>query len=110
MTDISAELTDFGETAAVIDNLDLVITVDTAMGHLAGALGKTVWIMLPKASDWRWMLNRADSPWYPSARLFRQQTPGAWDSVIAEVTAALTERLRAPAETPTQQRRRQHTK
>ncbi len=110
MTDISADLTDFGETAAVIENLDLVITVDTAMGHLAGALGKPVWIMLPKASDWRWMLNRADSPWYPSARLFRQQTPGAWDTVIAEVTTALAERLRAPADTPTQPRRRQITK
>ena len=110
MTDTSGDLTDFGETAAVIENLDLVITVDTAMGHLAGALGKPVWIMLPKASDWRWMLNRSDSPWYPSARLFRQQTPGAWDTVIAEVTAALAERLRAPAETPTQQRRRQGTK
>jgi hypothetical protein len=110
MADISAELTDFGETAALIDNLDLVITVDTAMGHLAGALGKPVWIMLPKASDWRWMLNRADSPWYPSARLFRQQTPGAWDTVIAEVAAALAERLRVPAETLTQSRRRQITK
>ena len=81
MTDISAELTDFGETAAVIANLDLVITVDTAMGHLAGALGKPVWIMLPKASDWRWLLERSDSPWYPTARLFRQQTPGDWDPV-----------------------------
>ena len=85
----------------MIDNLDLVITVDTAMGHLAGALGKPVWIMLPKAADWRWMLDRSDSPWYPTARLFRQQTPGAWDPVIAEVAAALAERLRAPADTPT---------
>jgi Tfp pilus assembly protein PilF len=98
LTDIADELADFGETAAVIANLDLVITVDTAMGHLTGALGKPVWIMLPKASDWRWMLNRSDSPWYPTARLFRQQTPGAWDPVIAEVTAALSEELRVGAE------------
>ena len=73
----------------MIANLDLVITVDTAMGHLAGALGKPVWIMLPKASDWRWMLERSDSPWYPTARLFRQKTPGAWEAVIAGVGPAL---------------------
>ena len=53
------------------------------MGHLAGAMAKPVWIMLPKASDWRWLLERSDSPWYPTARLFRQETPGAWDPVIA---------------------------
>lgn len=98
MTDISEDLKDFGETAAVIDNLDLVVTVDTAMGHLTGALGKPVWIMLPKASDWRWLLQRSDSPWYPTARLFRQQRPGAWDPVIQDVVAALTEWLRAGAE------------
>ena len=91
------ELTDFGETAALIENLDLVITVDTSMGHLAGALGKPVWIMVPKAADWRWMLDREDSPWYPTARLFRQRNPGAWDAVLAEVTEALAERLRMPA-------------
>jgi hypothetical protein len=98
LADVSAELTDFGETAALIANLDLVITVDTAMGHLTGAMGKPVWIMLPKASDWRWLLDRSDSPWYPTARLFRQQTPGAWDPVVAEVAAALAEELRASAE------------
>lgn len=97
MTDIADALTDFGETAAVMENLDLVITVDTAMGHLAGALGKPVWIMIPKAADWRWMLDRTDSPWYPTARLFRQRYPGAWDAVLAEVTEALAERLRMPA-------------
>ena len=95
---------------ALIEHLDLVITVDTAIVHLAGALGKPVWVLVPFSPSWRWMLNRSDSPWYPSARLFRQQTPGAWDTVIAEVTAALAERLRAPAETPTQPRRRQGTK
>jgi hypothetical protein len=98
MTDLSEDLKDFGETAAVIANLDLVITVDTAMGHLTGALGKPVWIMLPKASDWRWMLKRSDSPWYPTARLFRQETPGAWDPVLQEVTSALAEWLRANAQ------------
>jgi hypothetical protein len=98
LSDIAGELTDFGETAAVIANLDLVISVDTAMAHLAGALGKPVWIMLAKASDWRWLLERSDSPWYPTARLFRQRTPGAWDPVIAEIAAALAVELRAGAE------------
>ncbi len=94
MVDLSAELTNFGETAAVMENLDLVVTVDTAMGHLAGALGKPVWIMIPKAADWRWMLDRDDSPWYPTARLFRQQAPGAWDDVIAALRAALAIEMR----------------
>jgi len=97
LTDIANDLTDFGETAAVIANLDLVITVDTAMGHLSGALGKPVWIMLSKACDWRWLLERRDSPWYPTARLFRQQTPGGWDPVIDEVATALTNELRDSA-------------
>ena len=96
--DLSADLADFGETAAVIANLDLIVTVDTAIGHLAGAMAKPVWIMLPKASDWRWLLERSDSPWYPTARLFRQQTPGAWDPVIAAVTAALPQELRTDAQ------------
>ena len=98
LADISGELVDFGETAALIANLDLVITVDTAMGHLTGALGRPVWILLPKACDWRWMLQRSDSPWYPTARLFRQQTPGAWEPVIAEAAAALAGQVRAGAE------------
>lgn len=89
MTDLSNELTDFGETAAVIENLDLVVTVDTSMGHLAGALGKPVWILIPKAADWRWLLDRDDSPWYPSARLFRQQKPGAWEEPMGRLRTAL---------------------
>jgi Flp pilus assembly protein TadD len=97
MTDLSDDLTDFGETAALIENLDLVITVDTAMGHLAGAMAKPVWIMLPKASDWRWMLEREDSPWYPTARLFRQAKPGEWDPVLTRVTDALAAELRRPS-------------
>ena len=96
MTDLSGDLTDFGETAAVIANLDLVIAADTAVAHLAGALGKPVWILLPKAADWRWMLERRDSPWYPTARLFRQKVPGAWEGVIAEAETALRGLLAAP--------------
>jgi hypothetical protein len=94
MIDLSAELTDFGETAAVIENLDMIVTVDTAMGHLAGALAKPAWIMLPKAADWRWMLDRSDSPWYPTVRLFRQGYPGAWDAVLHQVAGALAKELR----------------
>jgi Flp pilus assembly protein TadD len=94
MTDLSADLKDFGETAAVIENLDMVVTVDTSMGHLAGALAKPAWIMLPKAADWRWMLDRSDSPWYPTVRLFRQGHPGAWDVVLAELAGALAKELR----------------
>jgi Tfp pilus assembly protein PilF len=82
-------LSDFADTAALMTSLDLVITVDTSLAHLAGALGKPVWILLPFAPDWRWLLDRTTSPWYPSARLFRQASPGDWDEVIARVKAAL---------------------
>jgi Flp pilus assembly protein TadD len=97
MTDLSNDLTDFGETAALIENLDMVITVDTSMGHLAGAMGKPVWIMVPKAADWRWQLEREDTPWYPTARLFRQAKPGEWDPVLTRLTEALAAELRQPA-------------
>jgi hypothetical protein len=93
MTDLSETLTDFGETAALIETLDLVITVDTAIGHLAGALGKPTWILIPKAADWRWMLDREDSPWYPSVRLFRQQKPGDWDVPLDTLRSALGRQL-----------------
>jgi ADP-heptose:LPS heptosyltransferase len=93
MTDLSAELPDFGETAALIENLDLIVSVDTAIGHLAGAMGKPVWILLPKAADWRWLLHRNDSPWYPSARLFRQRKPGVWDEPLSELLGALRAEL-----------------
>jgi tetratricopeptide (TPR) repeat protein len=87
LTNLGAELRDFADTAAVISLLDLVISVDTAVAHLAGALAIPVWILLPASPDFRWMLDREDSPWYPSARLFRQPSPGDWTSVIARVQA-----------------------
>jgi tetratricopeptide (TPR) repeat protein len=93
MIDLAEALTDFGETAALIENLDLVISVDTSIGHLAGALGKPTWMLIPKAADWRWMLDREDSPWYPSLRLFRQQKAGDWDAPIERLRAALQHRL-----------------
>lgn len=80
---------DFSDTAAALSCMDLVISVDTAAAHLAGALGLPVWIALPYAPDWRWFLQRHDSPWYPSARLFRQQRAGDWDEVITLLRAAL---------------------
>jgi tetratricopeptide (TPR) repeat protein len=83
------ELQDFADTAALLDLMDLVITVDTSVAHLAGALGKPVHILLAFNPDWRWLTGRADSPWYPSARLFRQPKPGDWASVVTEVKAAL---------------------
>jgi Tfp pilus assembly protein PilF len=87
------DLGDFGDTAALIALMDLVITVDTSAAHLAGAMGKPVWLLLPTSSDWRWMTERADTPWYPGMRLFRQQAAGDWAGVASEVRAALHERL-----------------
>jgi hypothetical protein len=89
LTDFSGALTDFAETAAVIANLDLVVTVDTAIAHLAGAMGVPVWTLIYEPCDWRWMTQREDSPWYPTMRLFRQPMAGAWDQPIARVTTAL---------------------
>jgi tetratricopeptide (TPR) repeat protein len=89
LIDLAPRLTDFADTAAVIANLDLVISVDTAVAHLAGALGKPTWILLTHAPDWRWLLDREDSPWYPTARLFRQPAPGDWSSVIAHAANEL---------------------
>jgi hypothetical protein len=83
--------TDFADMAAVIDCLDLVITVDTSVAHLAGAMGKPVFILLPFNSDWRWLLEREDSPWYPSVRLFRQHRTESWSNVILRVRAACSE-------------------
>jgi len=89
IVDLSAELTDFAETAAALSALDLLISVDTAPAHLAGALGRPAWLLVARQADWRWMRNREDSPWYASLRLFRQETQGDWAPVIARVTAAL---------------------
>lgn len=89
LLDLSDRLHDFADTAAVISQLDLVITIDTAVAHLAGGLGKPVWILLAFAADWRWLMHRPDSPWYPTARLFRQPTRGDWASVCQQVAIAL---------------------
>jgi Glycosyltransferase family 9 (heptosyltransferase) len=88
------ELKDFSDTAALIENLDLVVAVDTSVAHLAGALGKPVWVLLPFIPDWRWLLDRDDSPWYPTARLFRQDDSRTWEGVFARVNAALGNRHR----------------
>ena len=87
--DMRAELGDFADTAALISTLDLVISVDTSVAHLAGALGKPTWVMLPFAPDFRWLLDREDSPWYPKMRLFRQSRAGGWDGVVARIGEAL---------------------
>ncbi|WP_428486004.1 tetratricopeptide repeat protein [Rhodopila sp.] len=85
LPDLTAHLTDYSETAALMECLDLVVSVDTSIAHLAGALGKPVWVLLAAAPDWRWLLGREDSPWYASARLLRQERPGDWRGVLAEV-------------------------
>jgi Flp pilus assembly protein TadD len=96
VTHIGSELDDFDDTAAVVALCDLVIAVDTAVVHLAGAMGRPVWVMVPFAPDWRWTLDGDSTPWYPTARLFRQTALGDWDSVIDNVSAALRE-LVSPA-------------
>jgi ADP-heptose:LPS heptosyltransferase len=94
---IGDELRDFADTAAVISLLDLVVSADTSVVHLAGALGRPVWVLLPFSPDFRWLLGREDSPWYPTARLFRQPRFGDWESVLARVRDEL-ERLAAAPE------------
>ncbi len=92
---IPGELADFSDTAAWVAAMDIVVAVDSAVAHLAGALAKPVWILLPfTRTDWRWMLDRESSPWYPTARLWRQRTAGDWDSVIERVAAEFAAFLR----------------
>ncbi len=89
LTNLGPLLADFADTAAVLEQLDLVIAVDTAVAHLAGALGRPVWLLLPFAPDWRWLRARTDSPWYPTMRLFRQDAPAAWDPLLLHLADAL---------------------
>jgi len=89
IVNLADELSDFADTAAAISELDLVITVDTAVAHLAGSLGKPVWLLLMYAPDWRWMLDREETPWYPTMRLFRQRRPGEWGDVVERVVQEL---------------------
>ncbi len=89
VTDISEQFEDFTDTASAIENLDLIISVDTSVLHLAGAMGKPAWALLPYAPEWRWMLNREDSPWYPTMRLFRQNEWGRWEPVFQQVAHEL---------------------
>ena len=98
--DLSPELTDFAETGAVMQSLDLVIAVDTAVVHLAGALGVAAWVLVPELADWRWLLDRADSPWYPTIRLFRQHKPTEWASVTGSIAEALRGRVAIPIDQP----------
>lgn len=85
MRNAARELREFGDTAGLIANLDLVVSVDTSVAHLAGALGKPVWVLLPFAPDWRWMMDRDDSPWFGKARIFRQEKRGEWRPVLQRV-------------------------
>jgi hypothetical protein len=89
LIDFSNSLQNFSDTAALVAHLDLVITVDTAVAHLAGAMAKPVWTLLPYSPDWRWLLNREDSPWYPTMQLFRQESPGDWIPVVEKVAQKL---------------------
>jgi len=89
LLDWTQELNDFADTAALMDNLDLVIAVDTAVAHLAGAMGKKTWVLIPFAPDWRWMIRRNNTPWYPTMRLFRQPRPGDWKTAIEQIAREL---------------------
>jgi hypothetical protein len=98
--DWTNELNDFADTAALIEALDLVITVDTAIAHLAGALGKPVWILNRNDACWRWLADRNDSPWYPTATLFCQPAPGDWHTVFTKIAKALTDATAIPPSRP----------
>jgi ADP-heptose:LPS heptosyltransferase len=89
VVDLAPELSDFADTAAAIVRLDLVITVDTSVAHLAGAVAANVWTLIPRQPDFRWLLDRTDSPWYPTMRLLRQTQTGDWDEVLRRVAGEL---------------------
>jgi hypothetical protein len=93
LVDYHRELLDMADTAALVESLDLVISVDTSIAHLAGALGKPVWVLLMRRADWRWLRGTDTSVWYPSARLFRQEVQGDWAPVIEAIAHALRQRL-----------------
>jgi ADP-heptose:LPS heptosyltransferase len=91
---LGGEISDFADSAAVVASVDFVISIDTSLVHLAGALARPVWILLADVPDWRWLRGRTDSAWYPTARLFRQERPGDWAGVMARVEAALKDLAR----------------
>ncbi len=93
--DVGRQMTDFADTAAILSALDLVITVDTSLSHLAGAMGYPTWVLLPYIGDWRWLQKRNDSPWYPTIRLFRQDFAGDWDGVFVKVRDALKKAVKS---------------
>jgi hypothetical protein len=95
---VDKEINDFEDTAAIMMCLDLVISSDTSIVNLAGALGRPVWVLLPFTADWRWLLDRSDTPWYPTARLFRQANAGDWTTVLDDVCAALKRLVRSGVE------------
>jgi Flp pilus assembly protein TadD len=109
IVDLESELIDFADTAALIDVLDLIICVDTSVAHLAGALGKPVWVMLPKFSDWRWLEGRTDSPWYPSMKLFRQSKHGEWTNVVHDIAVELGRVIDGEIDLPAPAMRARHT-
>jgi hypothetical protein len=90
ISSFAADLHDFSDTAALCGCLDLVITVDTSIAHLSGALGLPTWVLVPYNADWRWLLDRTDSPWYPTMRVYRQERTGDWQAVYARIAADLT--------------------
>jgi ADP-heptose:LPS heptosyltransferase len=89
IVDLSQHLKDFSITASIINSLDLVITTDTSVAHLCGAMNKPAWVLVPRPSDWRWMQEGDSTPWYKSLKLFRQKESGSWDNVIAEIENSL---------------------
>jgi len=99
IVDLGRDIHDFADTAAILQQLDLLISVDSAPAHLAGALGRPVWTLLPYVADWRWQIDREDTPWYPTMRLFRQPKFGAWAPVwdrVAQELRSLVEARRSP--------------